>query len=82
MAKSVIIIEEETTKDENGRTILKRTVSANILKQEVVVHEDKITPMELYSENTPLNVFERWIINMNENSNFNKYLKENIIDET
>lgn len=64
MAKSVIIIEEETTKDENGSTILKRTVRANILKQEIIVHEDKITPMELHSENTPLNTFERWILDI------------------
>ncbi|TFD95607.1 hypothetical protein E2605_12260 [Dysgonomonas capnocytophagoides] len=64
MAKSVIIIEEETTKDENGKTLLKRTVTANILKCEVVVHEDKITPMELHNTDTPLDVFERWVLKL------------------
>ena len=45
MAKSIITIEEEHTKDENGRTLLKRLVKANIF-------------------NTPLNIFERWIIDI------------------
>lgn len=64
MAKSIIIIEEEITKDENGKTLLKRTVTANILKHEVVVYEDKITPMELHTADAPLNIFEKWILKL------------------
>lgn len=68
MAKSIIIIEEETTKDENGKTLLKRTVSANILNAQKILYQDTITPKELHNENTPLNLFERWAVMLHENS--------------
>lgn len=68
MAKSIIIIEEETTKDENGKTLLKRTVSANILNAQKILYQDTITPKELHNEDTPLNLFERWAVMLHENS--------------
>lgn len=68
MGKSIITLEEEIIKDENGRTLLKRTVKANISNHENVLYEDKIPPTELHKEDTPLNIFERWIIILHENS--------------
>ncbi len=64
MGKSIITIEEETIKDENGRTLLKRIVKANIFNHEDILYEDKISPIELNNDNTPLNIFERWIIDI------------------
>ena len=64
MAKSIITIEEEHTKDENGRTLLKRLVKSNIFNHEDILYEDIISPTELHNDNTPLNIFERWIIDI------------------
>lgn len=69
-------------KDNSGKTILKRVVKANLLKQEVIVYEDQITSTELHNENTPLNLFERWVVKINEESNFSKYIEKNTIGET
>ncbi len=82
MSKSIIIIEEETIKGKDGKTILKRTIRGNILNRESILYQDEITPKKLHNENTPLNIFERWVVKINESSNFNKYLKDSTIDET
>ncbi len=69
MGKSIITFEEENIKDENGRTVLHRTIKANIFNCESILYEDKISPTELHKEDTPLNLFERWIITIHRDKN-------------
>ena len=64
MMKSIIKIDEETIRDENDKLILKRKITVNSKNDERVIYEDTIMAKTLYRENTPLNVFETWAINM------------------
>lgn len=66
MGKSVIVIEEESLKGEDGKYQLKRSIKATILGQEEVVYEDTVSKIDFVSNSSFLNDFERWVLELHD----------------
>ncbi len=60
MAKSKIYIEEETSEDAQGNTLLNRTIIANIINHIEVIYEDTILAKDFIKDDSPLSNFQRW----------------------
>lgn len=89
MSKCQFILEEETLKDVNGKTVLNRTIFINNDGIKSLIYEDQINPIILNSENNPINNFEKWVIdkyyNFNpkelseqEKSEFDKFCEDSV----
>ncbi len=72
MGKSIITIEEESTQDENGKLLLKRKITVNARNTESVIYEDSIKAKQLHKENTPLNEFYKWTVELFDDLHFNE----------
>jgi len=72
MAKSSILIKEETSKDENNNTILKRKVIAKMVNRTIVIYEDVILAKDFISDDSPISRFEQWAINLHKYKSINE----------
>lgn len=61
---TVITIEEKWSKDDNGKTLLSRVIKVKRGDNEKEVYRDSLSPKDIFKEDTPFNVFERWIANL------------------
>lgn len=72
MGKSKIVIEENTSKDKQGNTLLNRKVIANIVNHTEVIYEDTILAKDFISDNGVLSTFQRWAMKSHLEKDFNE----------